>query len=385
MLARNCAAWLEVELAAAKLGAIVAAQNWRLAPPELEHCLRLAEPRGAAGRRRAMPRPRPASRSRCRCTITLGEEYERRLARAAAAEPPEVAEPEDGLVILYTSGTTGLPKGALISHRAFIARALVFMLELGLAPGEAFVAWGPFFHMVSTDHALASLLRGNPVIVVDGYDPEALAAIVARERIGWLPLVPGMIESFADVLRARQVRPRGIRAIGAMADLVPRHQLAEITTLLELALRQHLWRDRNRAAAGDGVRHPDRQGADRSRQTAKLVLRGPPGRSRRQRGPGRRARRVRGARADAVQRLLAGARGQRQGLPRRLVPHGRHVHPARRWPARFRRPRQVHDQVRRRERLSRRDRARAARRPAGRRRRGGAPGPIRAGARCRSR
>ena len=40
-------------------------------------------------------------------------------------------------------------------------------------PGEAFVAWAPFFHMASTDHALASLLRGNPVIVVDGYDARA--------------------------------------------------------------------------------------------------------------------------------------------------------------------------------------------------------------------
>ena len=126
MLARNCAAWLEVELAAAKLGAIVAAQNWRLAAPELEHCLRLAEPRvllvgeaqAAAAAGLAVDIPH---------TITLGAEYERRLARASAAEPPEVAEPEDGLVILYTSGTTGLPKGALISHRAFIARALVFM------------------------------------------------------------------------------------------------------------------------------------------------------------------------------------------------------------------------------------------------------------------
>ena len=45
ILARNCAAWVELELAAAKLGAIVAAQNWRLAPPELVHCIRLAEPR----------------------------------------------------------------------------------------------------------------------------------------------------------------------------------------------------------------------------------------------------------------------------------------------------------------------------------------------------
>ena len=231
ILARNCAAWLELELAAAKLGAIVAAQNWRLAPPELRHCIRLAAPRAMlvaedyaamlAGLDVAVP-----------LTITLGGDYERRLARADPGEPPAVAEPEDPLVILYTSGTTGLPKGAVVSHRAFIARALVFVTELGLAPGEAFVAWPPFFHMASTDHALASLLKGNPVIVVDGYDADALAAIVARERIGWLPLVPGMIEGFAAVLRECEVRPCGIRAIGAMADLVPRHQLAEITTLL---------------------------------------------------------------------------------------------------------------------------------------------------------
>jgi fatty-acyl-CoA synthase len=231
ILARNGAAWLELELAAAKLGAIVAAQNWRLAPPELRHCIRLAEPRAMlvapdyaealAGLDVAMP-----------LTITLGDDYERRLARADPAEPPVAAEPEDGLVILYTSGTTGLPKGAVVSHRAFIARSLVFITELGLAAGEAFVAWAPFFHMASTDHALASLLRGNPVIVVDGYDPDSLVEIVARERIGWLPLVPGMIEGFAAVLRQHEVRPCGIRAIGAMADLVPRHQLAEITTLL---------------------------------------------------------------------------------------------------------------------------------------------------------
>ena len=231
MLARNCAAWVELELAAAKLGAIVGAQNWRLAAPELVHCIRLAEPRAMlvaedyaamlAGLDVAVP-----------LAITLGDDYETRLARADTGEPPAVAEPEDPLVILYTSGTTGLPKGAAVSHRAFIARALVFITELGLGPGEAFVAWAPFFHMASTDHALASLLRGNPVIVVDGYDAPALIEIVAQERIGWLPLVPGMIEGFAAVLRQHEVRPRGIRAIGAMADLVPRHQLAEITTLL---------------------------------------------------------------------------------------------------------------------------------------------------------
>ena len=74
ILARNCTAWLELEMAAAKLGAIVAAQNWRLAPPELLHCIRLAEPRAMlvaeeyaetlAGLDAAVP-----------VTITLGGDY----------------------------------------------------------------------------------------------------------------------------------------------------------------------------------------------------------------------------------------------------------------------------------------------------------------------
>jgi acyl-CoA synthetase (AMP-forming)/AMP-acid ligase II len=177
VLSQNCAAYLEIELAAAKLGAMVAALNWRLAAPELAHCIRLAAPRvlmvaerhaeALAGLDVELPR-----------TITLGAEYEALLARAPADEPPEVAEPEDGLVILYTSGTTGLPKGAVISHRAMIARALVYTHDLRLAPDDGFVAWAPLFHMVSTDHALATLLCGGTVVVVDGFQPERLIEIV---------------------------------------------------------------------------------------------------------------------------------------------------------------------------------------------------------------
>jgi fatty-acyl-CoA synthase len=44
--------------------------------------------------------------------VTLGDEYEALLKAASAEPPPDVARPEDGLVILYTSGTTGLPKAA---------------------------------------------------------------------------------------------------------------------------------------------------------------------------------------------------------------------------------------------------------------------------------
>jgi acyl-CoA synthetase (AMP-forming)/AMP-acid ligase II len=232
LLSQNCAAYIEIELAAAKLGAIVAALNWRLAAPELAYCIQLAGPQVMMVAERhagaltkldiALPR-----------TITLGPAYEARLAQASPHEPPEVARPEDGLIILYTSGTTGLPKGAVISHRAMIARALAFTRDLRLAPEDGFVAWAPLFHMVSTDHALATLLCGGTVVVVDGFRPERLIEVIEQEPIGWLPLIPGMIEPLLGALRGRPFRPCGIRAIGAMADLVPPHQIAEITTMLQ--------------------------------------------------------------------------------------------------------------------------------------------------------
>ncbi|MEM7423992.1 MAG: AMP-binding protein, partial [Pseudomonadota bacterium] len=231
LLARNCAEYVEVELACAKIGAITACQNWRLADPELTHCLRLVEPAltivqpeylETLGRLDLAPGP----------TITIGEEYERRLAGAPADEPATAIDPETGFVILYTSGTTGLPKGALISHRAMIARAMVIAAELDLPRDDAFVAWPPFFHMASTDQGIASLLRGTPVIIVDGYRPDRLIEIVEQHRIGWLPLIPGMVEDFVRALTDAQPKIIGISLCGAMPDLVPPRQLAAVTRLL---------------------------------------------------------------------------------------------------------------------------------------------------------
>jgi len=232
ILSRNCTAYVEVELAAAKLGAMVAAINWRLADPELIHCINLADPclllvaEDYIDTINRLDLDIPH-------TIELGADYEARLARAESTEPPDQAQSEDGLVILYPSGTTGLPKGAVISHRAMIAQGLVYMIEYGLAKNEAFVAWAPLFHMASTDHALGNLLRGSPVIIMDGYNAETLLEIIKKERLGWLPLIPGMIDHFLGVLRQQPVKPHGLRLIGAMADLVAPHQIAEITELLQ--------------------------------------------------------------------------------------------------------------------------------------------------------
>ena len=142
-------------------------------------------------------------------------------------------DPEDGLVIIFTSGTTGLPKGALISHRAVIARAMIYAAELGAPADDTFVAWSPLFHMGANDFTLITLLRGGQVVVIDGYQPEAIIAAIESHRVHYLSVIPGMIEDFVNHLKRRNAKPRPIGMIGAMADLVPRPLLREITTLLD--------------------------------------------------------------------------------------------------------------------------------------------------------
>lgn len=231
ILSHNRAEYLEVELAAAGIGAIVACLNWRLAPEELRHCIELVEPVLAVVEPELAQAHQTVSATPC---LEIGPDLETAL---AAAEPNArtgalVDDPEVGLTILFTSGTTGLPKGALISHRAHIARSMAFAAQLALDPADGFIAWAPMFHMASTDHALATLLRGGTVIMVDGLQPGVINAALSRHRIGWFVMMPGALDAFIAERRANPLPVKGIKVCGAMADLVPPHQIAELTELL---------------------------------------------------------------------------------------------------------------------------------------------------------
>jgi fatty-acyl-CoA synthase len=231
MLAENRSEYLELLFAAGTLGAIVCSLNWRLARPELQHCVSLVEP--GATLLSPLHAAAAAALDGLGRIVPLGPEYEALLAASPDAPLPVAAEPEDGHVILYTSGTTGAPKGAVISHRAQIARMASSCIDCGLAPGDAFIAWAPLFHMASTDHSVHALCLGGKVIVIAGYQPDRMLEALETERVWWFVVMPGMIEDLIVQIRRRGTVPRGIKLIGAMADLVPRHQLAEITALLQ--------------------------------------------------------------------------------------------------------------------------------------------------------
>lgn len=230
LLSRNRPEYFEIELAAANLGVITACLNWRLSASELAYCVDLVSPKLLIAESELAA---TLAVDHVRAKIELGDQYERLMAREDGRRPPVAAQPEDGLVILYTSGTTGLPKGAVISHRAMIMRALVFTSELSIAPFEAFVAWAPLFHMASTDHGLATLLRGGTVVIIDGFQLEPLLGAIATHRIGWLVLIPGMVEALVEGMRTQRIIAKGVRVCGAMADLVPAHAIAAATELLQ--------------------------------------------------------------------------------------------------------------------------------------------------------
>ena len=231
ILSENRLEYLEVFLAAARLGAIAACQNWRLAEPELKHCLDLVAPTLSIVSPRFEANLAAVGHGGPQ-TMVFGPDYERALAEAAPQTAPVEVDPEDPLLIIYTSGTTGLPKGAVISHRAEIARNLVIRAEFGVAAGDTFVAWSPLYHMGAADTSLSALMSGGKVMVVDGYQEDTLAALASREEIGWLILMPGMVASFIEAFKKRGEPVRSVRICGVMADLVPPSEIAEVTKLL---------------------------------------------------------------------------------------------------------------------------------------------------------
>jgi acyl-CoA synthetase (AMP-forming)/AMP-acid ligase II len=235
ILSENRREYVELELAVAHLGAILACQNWRQADAELTHCVGLVSPKLIFVSERY--RDTLFRIGSCAPAIVLDEDYERLLATSDTRDPPDIADAEDGVIILYTSGTTGMPKGALISHRAMIARSMIARIDFGMDTRRAFLAWAPLFHMVSTDSVYATLMGGGKVIVMDGLDVPELVTWTTREEIGHLTLMPGMIDRVIEELHRTGARPKGMISLGCMADLVPRHQIAEITTLLNAPFR----------------------------------------------------------------------------------------------------------------------------------------------------
>jgi acyl-CoA synthetase (AMP-forming)/AMP-acid ligase II len=237
VLAENRAEYAFLFYAAAKLGIAVGPLNWRLPAAELEPVIAGSGARLAfvsARYRELFAAALGSSLAELRVVGFDGQEdggdldFGDLVARGSAAEPGADVQAEDILVVTQTSGTTGVPKGAALSHRGLLARALGFAADQGWQDRETFIAWSPMFHTGGLDGLLVSGVIGGKCRVIDGMQPDVIAQTVALELVNWLFLPPGGLIGVVDAVR-QAGRPRGTRLVGSMADLVPPDLIAETT------------------------------------------------------------------------------------------------------------------------------------------------------------
>jgi len=163
--------------------------------------------------------------------------YPTLLEQGDTKEPGIELHEEDAYFIVYTSGTTGRPKGATISQRSSVQRVFCNMAEyqrlLGINQDDNFIARGAFFHVASVDQMFATHAFGGKVIFHDGYSAEKYCDVITKEKIGWLAMAPGMLDRLIAEIKKRNAKIVGVKAVGSMADLVPVEQMAELTQLLK--------------------------------------------------------------------------------------------------------------------------------------------------------
>lgn len=236
ILSENRLEYVEMLLACAKLGCVLACQNTRQTDEELTHSVGLTDARigvvsetfhGAWQR----------IKHHVDHLLVFGEPYEAALASSDGREPQGDVPPESILLVLYTSGTTGFAKGAMISHRAMMARTLISVVDATAFPGASFICWAPMFHMAGSDNVVATLLLGGKLIVMDGFDAGNLADVLMREPVGLLSMMPATAARMIDALRKTGRRPKGVQIVGSMADLLPGHLMAQLTELLQAPYR----------------------------------------------------------------------------------------------------------------------------------------------------
>ncbi|MCC7081055.1 MAG: AMP-binding protein [Burkholderiales bacterium] len=102
--------------------------------------------------------------------------------------------PSDILYIGYTSGTTGTPKGALVSHGAIVSGFLYKALDYGVTDADVTINAGPYWHSAPRDFAALALYLGGTSVVPSGFDAEQYLELVERYRVTNSFVVPTMLQ-----------------------------------------------------------------------------------------------------------------------------------------------------------------------------------------------
>ncbi len=214
-LGHNHPSQLVALFAAARLGAAQVPLNWRLAPPEWRFILEdsgtrllLATPDWLAAARDAAP---PG------CIV-----LDATALLPAADDPAPQGTADDIALLVYTSGTTGLPKGALLDQRALAVNALHAAEGFGLTPSDRVLTVLPMFHVGGLNIQTTPALHiGAEVILHPRFDADAFLDSIARDRPSLSLVVPAVMQALVRHPRWPGADLSPLRAVGAGSSDVP--------------------------------------------------------------------------------------------------------------------------------------------------------------------
>jgi acyl-CoA synthetase (AMP-forming)/AMP-acid ligase II len=204
LLSYNCTEFVETIFGANYLGAVAMPINWRLAAPEVRYIL---EHSGAGvlvcdesltdladdatkGMETSLLRACVATR------VPAGWTALADVRTTAAVPPPASAAPDDVHRLMYTSGTTGRPKGVMITHANLAWKNLAHLVEFGVTSGDLGLACGPLYHVGALDLTTTTLIAaGATVIIHRVFDASDVVDEIERSRVTTVWLAPAMVNA----------------------------------------------------------------------------------------------------------------------------------------------------------------------------------------------
>jgi len=209
----NSSEFLEVFFACAKTGMIILPLNFRLVVPELEYIINDCTPSILIYSSDFIEKVEEIKTSQGKIKHYLkhkGDELADdpsivKFASSFPAEDPVLSEEtafKDPLLIMYTSGTTGDPKGAVLSHENFIFGAIHSIISYGINATYKSLVIAPLFHIGALAASATPIVYAGGSLVIESFDnPSEISDLIFKEKINYVFAVPVMYEMIAKTPR----------------------------------------------------------------------------------------------------------------------------------------------------------------------------------------
>jgi long-chain acyl-CoA synthetase len=203
-IGKNGPEYFELLFGAAKLGVVTVAVNWRLHPGEMAQIVR------DAGARLLLIDAELADGADDLCaavetTVVLGDvrpdqlRYRDWIADRVADDPGHVGLPEEVALQLYTSGTTGLPKGAMLTNANMEMLAGAASPMFGLDGDSVSIVVLPTFHIGGAGYALIGMAQGCHTVLLRDFDPPDVLDALSAQGVTNTSFVPAMLAALCAV------------------------------------------------------------------------------------------------------------------------------------------------------------------------------------------